>query len=95
MTNIGARAFYGSDSLEPKLLIYDKGTKCYGWIGDNKKCTEVMIPEGVTSIGEYAFWYCSSLTSIDIPESVENIGCDSLEERGSVTESRIRRGAKH
>ena len=84
VTNIGQDAFYEC-SLEPKLLVYDKGTKCYGWIGDKKKCTEVVIPEGVTSVGASAFSYCSNLTSVIIPESVTSIGkeafngCNSLE----------------
>ena len=51
VTNIGAGAFDDCNGLEPKLLVYDKGTKCYGWIGDNEKCTDVVIPENVTSIG--------------------------------------------
>ena len=33
-------------------------------------CSEVNIPEGVTSLGEGCFMFCSSLTSINIPESV-------------------------
>ena len=43
-----------------------------------------MIPDSVTSIGEGAFWGCSSLTGITIPDSVTEIegwafsGCDSL-----------------
>ena len=43
-----------------------------------------MIEDGVTSIGESAFFYCSSLTSITIPDSVTSIGdyaffnCSSL-----------------
>ena len=84
VTSIGVDAFYGCSRLEPELLVYDKGTKCYGWIGDKKKCTEVVIPEGVTSIGYAAFYRCSSLTSINIPEGLTNIGdlafygCSSL-----------------
>lgn len=36
--------------------------------------TEVVIPEGVTSIGNFAFDGCSSLESITISESVTSIG---------------------
>ena len=39
VSDIGDFAFFYSKSLESKLLIYDNGTKCYGWIGDNEKCT--------------------------------------------------------
>lgn len=44
------------------------------WIGDKSKCTEVVIPESVTNIGEEAFSDCSRLTSISIPEGVTSIG---------------------
>lgn len=36
--------------------------------------TDVIIPDGVTSIGSHAFWGCKSLTSITIPDSVTSIG---------------------
>jgi len=36
--------------------------------------TELIIPDGVTSIGSYAFIDCDSLTSVIIPDSVTSIG---------------------
>ena len=50
----------------------------------NSNVKKVVIEDGVTSIGNYAFTYCVSLTSITIPDSVTSIGyyaffyCSSL-----------------
>ena len=41
---------------------------------NGEKVTELIIPAGVTSIGDYAFDGCKSLTSITIPEGVTSIG---------------------
>ncbi len=35
---------------------------------------KVVVPEGVTSIGDSAFFSCSGLTSIELPEGVTSIG---------------------
>ena len=51
----------------------------------NTDVTDVVIPDGVTSIGDRAFAYCKSLESVTIPDSVTSIGydafryCESLE----------------
>ena len=51
-----------------------------GWYESNvilfleRKIRTAVIPEGITTIGQYAFYYCSSLTNLNIPDSVTSIG---------------------
>ena len=40
---------------------------------DNSKMGEVIIPDGVTEIGEKAFADCNNLSRVVIPESVTKI----------------------
>lgn len=53
---------------------------------DNKLVTDVTIPDGVKSIGKYAFYGYSSLKSISFPSSIRSIGesafydCPNLDE---------------
>ncbi|MBO5717652.1 MAG: leucine-rich repeat domain-containing protein [Alistipes sp.] len=68
VTNI---AFYGANaSADGRCLIVNGELQRF--IG--KDVTQYSIPEGVTSIGDYAFENCSRLTNITIPESVTHIG---------------------
>ena len=54
------------------------------WCAYREQIKSAIIQNGVTYIGRYAFYYCSSLTSITIPDSVTSIGyyafsgCSSL-----------------
>ena len=47
--------------------------------------TSVIIPNSVTSIGNYAFYDCSNLTDIIIPSSVANIGKYAFRDCSSLT----------
>ena len=61
------------------------GIKNYApWYDYRLEITSVQLPEGLTSIGDNAFYYCISLESITIPAGVTSIGeyaflvCDAL-----------------
>lgn len=70
---------FGSGSANP----LSHGANLY--IGD-ELVTELVLPDTVTSIGDYAFYGCSSLTNVAISKNVTNInssifyGCNNLEQ---------------
>ena len=90
VTTIWATAFGGCSSLrefngkyaseDGRCLIVDDTLNSFAPAG----LTEYTIPDSVTTIGNYAFYSCSSLTSVTIPDSVTTIGawafrgCSSL-----------------
>ena len=55
------------------------------WFNGKNKITSVQLPDGLTSIGNYAFDGCESLTSIDIPAGVTNIGFAAFSKCYSLT----------
>ena len=44
------------------------------WFNSRSSIKRAIIESGVTSIGDYAFYYCYRLTSVTIPDSVTTIG---------------------
>ena len=44
------------------------------WFGVRSKIKKVVVGNGITEIGNYAFWDCANLESIEIPASVTYIG---------------------
>ena len=55
------------------------------WYNDRKKIKRVVIKDGVTNIGNHAFYYCTALTSVKIPNSVTSIGDRTFYECSSLT----------
>ncbi len=55
------------------------------WYSYHKYIKKVVIEGSVTSIGKYAFYHCSGLTSFTIPNSVTSIGEEAFGECSGLT----------
>ena len=62
----------GSGIINEDEDSYDEGG--IPWFGVRSKIKKVVVGNGITEIGNYAFWDCSNLESIEIPASVTYIG---------------------
>ncbi len=80
-TDTGVLTISGSGNM-----TYYSSSSDVPWYAYRSSIKEVVISDGVTRIGDYAFYYCTSLNEITIPDSVTRIGyeafyyCDSLTE---------------
>ncbi len=102
-TACGDNLHWSYDAASSKLTITGSGDMWYfepgeaPWYDVASDITSVSLPDGLTFIGDYAFYECYGLTSVVIPEGVERIGdcaflwCDGLE-RVTFPQSLIRIG---
>ena len=56
---------------------------------DDNLVSNLVIPDGVTSIGGYAFYNCDCLEGVSIPDSVESIGDSVFRSCDNITEARV------
>ena len=92
VTRIGDKAFWGCNKLT-EVVISDIAAWCnisfanylanplnyaHQFYLNGQLVNDLFIPEGVTSVGNYAFYGCSGLTSVSIPSSVAIVGNDAF-----------------
>lgn len=71
LSNDGTLTISGTD-------MPDYYTSGMPWYSQKEKIKKVVIKNGVTRIGNYAFYSCNNLTSITIPNSVTSIGKEAF-----------------
>ena len=99
VTSIGNHAFYGCSGLTAvhisdlsawcKIKSYDAYSNPTSYAHhlylNGEEIINLVIPDDVTSIGDYAFYGCSSLESVNIPNSVTSIGNVAFRECSGLT----------
>jgi len=104
VTSIGSLAFFSCTSLT--AINVDEANMSYSSVAGvlfNKSQTTLIqcpggkagtytIPDSVTSIWDYAFYSCTSLTSVTIPNSVTSIGTYAFYSCSSLTRVTIGNG---
>ena len=83
LTADGTMTISGSGAMKDYDIVDSPATQKK----DNVK--KVVIQEGITSIGNYAFSVCSNLASIEIPEGVTSIGNYAFYDCSSLTSIEI------
>ena len=76
---VGHMSKFTSIVVDSGNTVYDSRNNCNAIIETATNtliqgCGSSVIPNTVVSIGDYAFYWCINLTSIDIPDSVTAIG---------------------
>lgn len=80
-------------SIDGVLFNADATTLIQYPIGNNR--TSYIVPNFVTSIGDWAFDYCDDLTYVTIPNSVTNIGIGAFAECKNLQNINIEAGNSH
>ena len=75
LSDAGVLTISGTGAMED----YDSWSNQAPWIYYTYPIKSVIISDGVTCIGEYAFFYCDALTSMVIPEGVTSIGSSAFD----------------
>ena len=104
---LGAKAFDGCRSLTKFIvssanehfravdgvLFTADGKTLVAYLVGNKR-TEYVVPDGVKTIGAYAFYGCASLTSVALPDGLTTIGEGAFACRSSLTSVEIPNSVK-
>ena len=90
---IGSNSFSECSNVEKvtltkgtgKMNDYDSSRSYTPWYISKDNIKEIILEDGITSIGNYAFSDCTGLTSITIPDDVTSIGSSAFSDCTGLT----------
>ena len=74
------------------IYDYDNASNKAPWSAYADKIKKIEIESGITSIGYFAFYKCSGITSLSIPSTVGYIGSSAFEDCASLTSLALNEG---
>ena len=85
-TNSGLKSF-----TFPEGMVKEKTIKFREWADgtgmfEGSRLEKIVIPEGIESIGSFAFKNCTSLTSVTLPSTIKTINPSAFRDCSSLTE---------
>ena len=86
LTCDGTLKIYGSGAMD------DYSSSNAPWKSYRNNINKIILPNGLTTISDYAFRYCTYLGAITIPNSVTSIGCRAFEDCSGLTSIEIGSG---
>ena len=88
LSDDGVLIISGNGNMDDYIFGEDSNTQSGAapWNPEAAKVKRVIITDGVTSIGDYAFFNCVNLTSVEIPDSVTSIGDSAFSQCTSLTD---------
>lgn len=94
LRTIGESAFELTRNMPSKFVIPDSVTRIADHAFSGSSLTQLVLGQGVETIGEYAFQNCANLTELEIPGSVKNIETGTFDSCRSLKNVTTNRGLK-
>lgn len=48
------------------------------WNSHERDIKHVVVHEGITTVGDFAFYYCENLQTVELPNTIKSIGADAF-----------------
>ena len=91
----GVLTISGEGAMYDYAPDFANGKTSAPWSPVKHAITKVVVEEGITEIGDWAFAWLSNMTHISFPASMTSVGTSSLVQTGKLTNIQVASGSEH